>query len=86
MFSKAEYLVIDSGGFLKNAPFFEIASNLVTLPEVIGEIKDKNTKQWIENMPFDIMYKQPTSEAVRFISEFARKTGDYASLSAVDIR
>merc|ERR1719309_1072451 len=37
-------------------------------------------------MPFDIMYKQPTSEAVRFISEFARKTGDYASLSAVDIR
>jgi len=86
MISKAEYLVIDSGGFLKNAPFFEIASNLVTLPEVIGEIKDKNTKQWIENMPFDIMYKQPTSEAVRFISEFARKTGDYASLSAVDIR
>merc|ERR1719228_2233023 len=37
-------------------------------------------------MPFDITYLQPSAEAVKKISDFARKTGDYGSLSAVDIR
>merc|ERR1719422_357403 len=37
-------------------------------------------------MPIDLSYRQPSAEAVKKISDFARKTGDYASLSAVDIR
>merc|ERR1719495_164691 len=37
-------------------------------------------------MPLDISYRQPSAEAVKKVSDFARKTGDYASLSAVDIR
>merc|ERR1719452_369818 len=37
-------------------------------------------------MPYDLTFKQPSAEAVKKISDFARKTGDYASLSAVDIR
>merc|ERR1719348_501637 len=37
-------------------------------------------------MPLDLSYRQPSAEAVKKISDFARKTGDYASLSAVDIR
>merc|ERR1719431_2573273 len=37
-------------------------------------------------MPLDISYRQPSADAVKKVSDFARKTGDYASLSAVDIR
>merc|ERR1719452_332887 len=37
-------------------------------------------------MPYDLTFKQPSAEAVKKISDFARKTGDYASFSAVDIR
>merc|ERR1719480_458214 len=37
-------------------------------------------------MPFDMTYRQPSVEGVKKISDFARKTGDYASLSVVDIR
>merc|ERR1719422_2761303 len=37
-------------------------------------------------MPIDLSYRQPSAEAVKKISDFSRKTGDYASLSAVDIR
>merc|ERR1719320_1770736 len=37
-------------------------------------------------MPLDLSYRQPSAEAVKKISDFARKTGDYASLSAVEIR
>jgi len=86
MSSKAEYLVVDSGGFLKNAPLRELGNNLVTLKEVVGELRDKETRQRMEVMPFDITYMQPSAEAVKKVSDFARKTGDYASLSAVDIR
>jgi len=83
---KADYLVVDSGGFLKNAPLRELATNLVTLSEVVGELRDKETRQRLEVMPFDMTYRQPSVEGVKKISDFARKTGDYASLSVVDIR
>ena len=83
---KAEYLVVDSGGFLKNAPLRELATNLVTLTEVVGELRDKETRQRLEVMPFDMTFRQPSVEGVKKISDFARKTGDYASLSVVDIR
>ena len=83
---KAEYLVIDSGGFLKNVPLRELGDNLITLPEVIEEIRDKETRRRLEVLPFDLEFKQPSTEAIQKITEFSKKTGDYASLSAVDIR
>jgi len=83
---KAEYLVIDSGGFLKNVPLRELGDNLITLPEVIEEIRDKETRRRLEVLPYDLEFKQPSTEAIQKITEFSKKTGDYASLSAVDIR
>lgn len=46
--SKAEYLVVDSGGFIKNAPLRELGTNLVTLYDVIDEIRDKPTRQRLQ--------------------------------------
>lgn len=46
--SKAEYLVVDSGGFIKNAPLREIASHVVTLRDVVDEIRDKPTRQRLQ--------------------------------------
>ena len=45
---KVEYLVVDSGGFIKNAPLREIATHIVTLREVVDEIRDKPTRQRLQ--------------------------------------
>ena len=53
---------------------------------MVGELRDKETRQRLEVMPFDMTYRQPFVKVVKKITDFARKTGDYASLSQVDIR
>ena len=61
----AEYLVVDSGGFIKNAPLHEFGQELITLHEVIDEIRDKATKQRLQALPFELSYKEPDSESVK---------------------
>jgi len=87
MTTRAEHLVIDTGGFIKNdmGSLHSMADNLVTLQEVISELRDKEVRQRVKNTPVEMTFSSPSSEAIRRISEFARKTGDYASLSLVDI-
>jgi len=84
--SKAEYLVVDSGGFIKDVPLREIASNIVTLADVIEEIRDKATRQRLKVLPYEIEYRQPTAKGLRVVTEFSKKTGDYSSLSVTDLK
>jgi RNA-binding protein NOB1 len=37
-------------------------------------------------LPYEIEYRQPSSEGLRIVTDFSRKTGDYASLSATDLK
>ena len=82
----SKYLVIDSGGFIKNVPLVEFGQNLITMHEVIEEIRDKETKQRIRSLPFELQFLEPDPESIAFVTEFSKKTGDYASLSATDIK
>jgi len=77
-------LVVDSGGFLKAAPLREVGEQLVTLHEVVAELRDKEVRQRLQLLP-ELQFQQPGGEAVRRVSEFARQTGDYAALSGVDL-
>jgi len=61
----AEYLVVDSGGFIKNAPLHQYGEQLVTMYDVIDEIKDKSTKQRLASMPFELNYKNPDSTSIQ---------------------
>lgn len=44
------------------------------------------TREMLASAPFELVYKEPSPESLRAIVAFAKKTGDFASLSAVDIR
>lgn len=79
-------LVIDTAGFIRNAPLQEFGQNLITLSDVTEEIRDKETKQRLRCLPYQLQFMEPDPESIKFVTDFSKKTGDYASLSATDIR
>ncbi|XP_041506218.1 RNA-binding protein NOB1 [Microtus oregoni] len=81
-----EHVVADAGAFLRDAPLQDIGKNIYTIREVVREIRDKATRRRLAVLPYELRFKEPFPEYVRLVTEFSKKTGDYPSLSAVDIQ
>ncbi|XP_062861288.1 RNA-binding protein NOB1 [Trichomycterus rosablanca] len=81
-----DHVVADAGAFLKNAALHEIGKTIYTLKDVVNEIRDKQTKKNLAFLPYQLNFKEPFPEHVRFVTEFSKKTGDYPSLSSTDIK
>ncbi|XP_029624455.1 RNA-binding protein NOB1 [Salmo trutta] len=81
-----EHVVVDAGGFLKNAALQEIGKNIYTLKDVVEEIRDKATRRSLSFLPYQLNFREPYPEDIRLVTEFSKKTGDYPSLSATDIK
>ncbi|GLV41538.1 uncharacterized protein CBL_06767 [Carabus blaptoides fortunei] len=86
MVNKIENLVVDTTAFINNAPLQEIASNIVTVQEVVDEITNKRQLRRLVVLPYDLAIKDVFPENVKAVTEFSKKTGDYPSLSATDIK
>jgi RNA-binding protein NOB1 len=83
---KIKTLVVDTSAFIKNVQLQLFSDDIVTIPEVIGEVKDSMARAFLENFPFLIKQMSPTSDALKIVSDFAMKTGDYDKLSATDLK
>ncbi|XP_030060527.1 RNA-binding protein NOB1 [Microcaecilia unicolor] len=81
-----EHVVADAGAFLLNAALHEIGKNIYTVKEVVSEIRDKETRRRLAVLPYVLHFKEPFPENIRLVTEFSKKTGDYRSLSATDIK
>lgn len=82
-------LVIDSGPIIKNTATTKLygkATLYYTTPAVIQEIRDSKARQSLEQLPFDLLEKDPSPESLEAVISFAKQTGDYASLSNVDMQ
>ena len=83
-------LVLDTGPLIKNeiavSTLLAQAESLYTIPSVISEIRDENTRSRLQNtlVPF-LTLRSPRAESVKFVSDFARKTGDLQVLSRPDL-
>ncbi|KAI1092550.1 D-site 20S pre-rRNA nuclease [Rostrohypoxylon terebratum] len=83
-------LVVDTGPLIKNDPpvstLLAQAHELYTLPSVISEIRDAATRARVETtlLPF-LKLRSPKPESVKFVTDFARRTGDLEVLSKPDI-
>lgn len=83
-------LVLDTGPLIKNDPsasaLIAQAEKLYILPSVIPEIKDRATRTRVETtiLPF-VTVRSPNPTSLKFVREFARKTGDLSVLSKPDL-
>lgn len=84
-------LVLDTGAIIKNEPSISTllakSEALTTVPEIINEIKDSATRARVQTtlLPF-LNLRSPSPISVKFVVDFARRTGDLAVLSKPDIQ
>ncbi|KAI5924214.1 Nin one binding Zn-ribbon like-domain-containing protein [Camillea tinctor] len=89
-FKPIHTLVVDTGPLIKNDPpvstLLAQAHELYTLPSVITEIRDAATRSRVETtlLPF-LKLRSPRPESVKFVTDFARRTGDLEVLSRPDL-
>jgi len=84
--SKAKTLVVDTNAFIKAVRIDTIGEQFFTIPQVISEVRDAKAREFLKNFPFEIQTREPTPAALKAVAAFAKKTGDYAFLSGVDLR
>lgn len=63
-----------------------MAENIYTVRDVTNEIKNRRQIKRLCVLPYSLEIVEPYPEYVAHVIEFAKKTGDYLSLSAVDIK
>merc|ERR1719494_1599497 len=64
----------------------ELAERVVTIQDVLNEIRDAATRQRLAVLPYELDFREPSIESVKFVTDFSKKTGDFKSLSATDMR
>jgi hypothetical protein len=83
---RVRHLVVDSGAIITGVRLHELAENLWTVPDVISEIRDKRARHVLASLPQQLVQREPSQEAISFIINFSRCTGDYRSVSNADIK
>ena len=59
-----KYLVVDSGPLIKGVRLERFgAERYVTVPEVLGELRDSQARALLESLPFDLELREPSDEA-----------------------
>lgn len=62
---KIECLVLDSGPLIKGVNVRSFAEKIYTIPEVISEIRDKHSREFLNQISFDFQIKAPSDEALK---------------------
>ncbi|WVZ78197.1 hypothetical protein U9M48_025946 [Paspalum notatum var. saurae] len=62
------------------------AGRLVTVPEVLEEVRDAAARRRLTLLPVPVETVEPLPDFVKKVTKFARETGDIQTLSDVDIK
>lgn len=82
---KIKYLVVDTSAFIKNEQLQNVAEEMFTVQGVLDEIKNDKQLSRLAVLPYNLKVREPFPENLRYMQEFAKKTGDYATLSLTDL-
>lgn len=83
---KLKFLIADTTAFINNVQLHDYAERILTVPDVVFEVKNRRQIRRLAVIPFDLEVIEPKSENLHYVTEFAKKTGDYASLSGIDMK
>lgn len=86
MSKNIKHLVVDTTAFIKAGNLQNIAEKVYTIQEVIDEITNDRQRKRLVVLPYDLIVKDVFTENIKFATEFSKKTGDYTSLSATDLK
>ncbi|CAH6718686.1 20S-pre-rRNA D-site endonuclease Nob1p [[Candida] jaroonii] len=84
---KIRQLVLDAGPLITQSAssLQQFAQEFYTTPGVFGELKDEQARNQLILWNDNLKIKQPSSESIKKVENFARLTGDFAVLSTNDI-
>lgn len=86
---KAKYvkhLVVDTGAIIHNINLHNIADNYYAPQDVIRELRSAKAKAALQKLPFEIIIREPSTEAMKVVIDNSKKTGDFKSLSLPDMK
>ncbi|KAJ2844313.1 20S-pre-rRNA D-site endonuclease nob1 [Coemansia brasiliensis] len=83
-----ETLVLDTNLFIKGLPVDHISNRFVTVPDVVHELRSRASKDRYSELElkYGIELIEPDGESIRAVRNFAKKTGDFASLALADMK
>eukprot|EP00897_Mesotaenium_endlicherianum_P001720 jgi/Mesen1/1576/ME000134S00696 len=82
-----ETLVVDANAIIRGIRLDAFGANeLVTIGDVMNEVRDKEARRLLAQLPYDLKIREPSEEALKAVMKFARATGDLHTLSAPDVK
>lgn len=84
--AKFAHLVVDTSAFIKNVQLQEFAETCYTVQGVLDEIKNDRQLKRLVVLPYNLTVKEPEAEILAKVTAIAKKTGDFATLSLVDLK
>jgi rRNA maturation endonuclease Nob1 len=61
----AKIAVVDANAIINGLRLESIADKAVTIQEVLNEIRDKQSRQFLDMLPFGVKVMEPTEESVK---------------------
>ncbi len=77
-----QFLVLDTSAFYAGVPYSNTTENLVTTPDVIGEVSNERTRSLIALSKINVLQGSP--ENLKRVKQAAKETGD-AGMSLADL-
>ena len=61
-----EYLVLDAGALIRGhgLTLYHKAKKIVTVPDVLAEIKDSKSRELLQRLPFEIEERMPSQSSI----------------------
>lgn len=88
--TRLQVLIVDSGAIIRGhgLGFHKCVApdGFYTVTEVLNEIRDSKARELLNQLPFELHVRQPSDASMRAVAAFAKKTGDFSTLSLTDLK